>query len=199
MAEADNPLRAVLITGCSSGIGLCLAHGLRARGWRVFATARKPADVTMLVTEGFESLPLDVDSSDSIAVAVDEVLQRTGGRLDALINNAGFGLPGAIEDLSRASLRVQFETSAQCPRRMLFRQWAQVAAMSNVTLGAMPPSPKELRHGIRRLRPRRPGTHSPPDAGVPRPGQRPDRADELNAGVCRARLPRRLLREQIRD
>ena len=98
MAEADNPLRAVLITGCSSGIGLCLAHGLRARGWRVFATARKPADVTMLVTEGFESLPLDVDSSDSIAVAVDEVLQRTGGRLDALINNAGFGLPGAIED-----------------------------------------------------------------------------------------------------
>ena len=81
MAEADNPLRAVLITGCSSGIGLCLAHGLRARGWRVFATARKPADVTMLVTEGFESLPLDVDSSDSIAVAVDEVLQRTGGRL----------------------------------------------------------------------------------------------------------------------
>ena len=55
----------------------------------------------------------------------------------------------------------------------------------------MPPSPKELRHGIRRLRPRRPGTHSPPDAGVPRPGQRPDRADELNAGVCRARLPRR--------
>ena len=68
--------------------------------------------------------------------------------------------------------------------------------MSNVTLGAMPPSPKELRHGIRRLRPRRPGTHSPPDAGVPRPGQRPDRADELNAGVCRARLPRRLLREQ---
>ena len=137
-----NNEKTVLITGCSSGIGRCLAHGLRARGWRVFATARKPADVTTLAAEGFESLPLDVTSPDSIAAAVDDVLRRTGGRLDALINNAGFGLPGAVEDLSRAGLRVQFETSAQCPRRTRFRQWAHIAAMSNVSLGAMPPSPK---------------------------------------------------------
>src|SRR3989344_2890819 len=106
-----NNERTVLITGCSSGIGRCLAQGLRARGWRVFATARKPADVKTLADEGFESLPLDVDSSDSIHAAVEEVLQRTGGRLGALINNAGFGLPGAVEDLSRTSLRVQFETN----------------------------------------------------------------------------------------
>ena len=106
-----NNERTVLITGCSSGIGRCLAQGLRTRGWRVFATARKPADMKTLADEGFESLPLDVDSSDSIRVAVEEILRRTGGRLGALINNAGFGLPGAVEDLSRAALRAQLETN----------------------------------------------------------------------------------------
>ncbi len=103
--------RSVLISGCSSGIGLATARGLRARGWRVFATARKPADVATLAVEGFESLGLDVDSSDSIRAAVEEVLRRTDGRLYALINNAGFGLPGAVEDLPRAGLRAQFETN----------------------------------------------------------------------------------------
>ncbi len=61
--------RSVLITGCSSGIGRCLARGLRARGWRVFASARKPADVAALVADGFESLQLDVDDSGSIGAA----------------------------------------------------------------------------------------------------------------------------------
>ncbi len=103
--------RSVLISGCSSGIGLATARGLRARGWRVFATARKPVDVATLAAEGFESLRLDVDSSDSIRAAVEEVLRRTDGRLYALINNAGFGLPGAVEDLPRAGLRAQFETN----------------------------------------------------------------------------------------
>ena len=105
------PPKSVLITGCSSGIGHCLADGLRARGYRVFATARRPDDVTRLAANGLESLWLDLDSSDSIRQAVDTVLGRTGGQLHALINNGAFGLPGAVEDLSREALRAQFETN----------------------------------------------------------------------------------------
>ncbi len=107
----SNNEKSVLITGCSSGIGYCLAHGLRARGWRVFATARKPADVERLAAEGFESLQLDLDESDSITAAVAEILRRTGGTLHTLVNSAGFGLPGAVEDLPRDGLRAQFETN----------------------------------------------------------------------------------------
>lgn len=103
--------RSVLITGCSSGIGYCLAQGLRGRGFRVFATARKAADVGRLAAEGFEALVLDLDRSDSIAAAVAEILRRTDNRLYALVNNGGFGLPGAVEDLPRAGLRAQFETN----------------------------------------------------------------------------------------
>lgn len=101
----------ILITGCSSGIGLCAAEGLAARGYRVFATARKAQDVAMLQAKGLEALQLDLDDSASIQAAVDEVLARTGGRLDALFNNAGYGQPGAVEDLSRSALRAQFETN----------------------------------------------------------------------------------------
>ena len=103
--------RAILITGCSSGIGLCVAEGLAARGYRVFATARKEQDVARLKAKGLEALCLDLDDSTSIHAAVDEVLTRTGGTLYALFNNAGYGQPGAVEDLSRATLRAQFETN----------------------------------------------------------------------------------------
>jgi NAD(P)-dependent dehydrogenase (short-subunit alcohol dehydrogenase family) len=101
----------ILITGCSSGIGLCVARGLRSRGWRVFASARKPEDVARLASEGLESLQLDLDDSASISAAVDEVLLRTQGTLDALFNNGAYGQPGAVEDLSREVLRMQFETN----------------------------------------------------------------------------------------
>lgn len=101
----------ILITGCSSGIGLCVAKGLQARGYRVFATARKQADVERLINEGLESLQLDLNDSHSIRNAVTEILQRTGGTLDALFNNGAYGLPGAVEDLSRDALRAQFETN----------------------------------------------------------------------------------------
>lgn len=104
-------VRSILITGCSSGIGLCAAEGLAARGYRVFATARKAADVAILHTKGLEALPLDLADSASIHAAVGEVLSRTDGRLDALFNNAGYGQPGAVEDLSREVLRAQFETN----------------------------------------------------------------------------------------
>jgi len=103
--------RTVLITGCSSGIGYCVALGLRDRGYRVFATARDSADVGVLTNKGFEALRVDLNDSDSIDSAVESVFERTGGKLFGLFNNAGFGQPGAVEDLSRKALREQFETN----------------------------------------------------------------------------------------
>jgi len=103
--------QSILITGCSSGIGLDAARGLQARGWRVFATCRKPEDCTRLVADGLESFPLDYDDEASIAAAVSEVTQRTGGTLDALFNNGAFACPGAVEDLPRGALRAIFETN----------------------------------------------------------------------------------------
>lgn len=103
--------RSILITGCSSGIGACVAQGLQARGWRVFATARQVTDVTRLQARGLESVMLDLGDSASIQAAVGEVLERTEGRLAALLNNAAYGQPGAVEDLSRDALREQFETN----------------------------------------------------------------------------------------
>ena len=103
--------KAILITGCSSGIGLCCAEGLQARGYRVFATARKPEDVKRLKDKGFEAYRLDLADSSSIREAVDAVLESTGGKLYGLFNNAGFGQPGAVEDLRREVLREQFETN----------------------------------------------------------------------------------------
>ena len=101
----------VLVSGCSSGIGLCVAEGLRELGWRVFATARTDESVSDLRSLGFEALLLDVADSDVVRDCVKEVLRRTDGRLDALFNNAGFGVPGAVEDLSRDAMRYQFETN----------------------------------------------------------------------------------------
>lgn len=104
--------RSILVTGCSSGIGHHVAHGLARRGYRVFATARKEQDVSRLKEEGLpESLPLDLDDSESIRQAVAEVLEQTGGRLYALFNNGAYGQPGAVEDLSRETLRAQLETN----------------------------------------------------------------------------------------
>ena len=104
-------MKSVLVTGCSSGIGAAAARALSARGWRVFATARQADDVARLKAEGLESLILDLDDSASIRAAVAAVLERTGGRLDALFNNGGFGQVGAVEDLTRDALRAQFETN----------------------------------------------------------------------------------------
>ena len=103
--------KSVLITGCSSGIGLCVAQGLQTRGHRVFASARKSEDVERLQAEGLECITLDLNDSGSIQSAVDHVLQRTGGSLDALFNNGAYGQPGAVEDLRREVLREQFETN----------------------------------------------------------------------------------------
>ncbi|HRF62185.1 MAG TPA: SDR family oxidoreductase [Candidatus Competibacter sp.] len=103
--------KTILITGCSTGIGYCVAHGLKVLGWRVFATARQPADVRRLQAEGLESLPLDLRDSESIRAAVAAILTQTDGRLEALFNNGAYGQAGAVEDLSREALREQFETN----------------------------------------------------------------------------------------
>lgn len=104
--------RSVLITGCSSGIGLASAQIMKARGWRVFATARKLEDITRLKdTHGVESLYLDYTEPDSIAAATDRVLTATGGALTALFNNGAYGQPGAVEDIRPEVLRAQFEAN----------------------------------------------------------------------------------------
>lgn len=104
-------MKSILITGCSSGIGLDAARGLRLRGWRVFATCRQEADCDRLRAEGLESFRLDYADEASIAAAVDEVKLRTGGKLDALFNNGAHACPGAVEDLPRGALREIFEVN----------------------------------------------------------------------------------------
>ena len=103
--------KTVLITGCSSGIGRCTADILKARGYRVFATARRIEDVAALEADGFESLQLDLSQPESIRVAVSDVLSKTGGTLYGLFNNGAYGQPGAVEDLSLEALKTQFETN----------------------------------------------------------------------------------------
>ncbi len=104
--------RSILITGCSSGIGLSAAQTLKARGWRVFATARKSEDIARLKDEvRVESLYLDYAEPASVAAAADQVLAAAGGKLTALFNNGGYGQPGALEDIRREVLRDQFEAN----------------------------------------------------------------------------------------
>ena len=104
--------RSVLITGCSSGIGLAAAETMRDRGWRVFATARGPEDLRRLKDEvGVESVHLDYTVPASIASAADHVLSATDGALTALFNNGAYGQAGAIEDVPTDAVRKNFETN----------------------------------------------------------------------------------------
>ncbi|MBN1405655.1 MAG: SDR family NAD(P)-dependent oxidoreductase [Candidatus Omnitrophica bacterium] len=103
--------KAVLITGCSSGIGLETADFLKKLGWDVFAGARKPEDVTKLSERGLCACRLDLENSGSIKEAFDFVLSKTQGSLYALVNNAGYGLTCAVEDLARDQIRRQFEVN----------------------------------------------------------------------------------------
>jgi len=103
--------KTVLVTGCSSGIGLATARLLKENGWQVAPTARKAADLERLRAEGFEPIALDVTDSASITEAVHTVLEQFGGQLGAIINNAGFGLTSAIEDAPREMFRDIFEVN----------------------------------------------------------------------------------------
>ena len=102
-------MKSVLITGCSSGIGLCIAKGLKEKGYRVFASARTSDDVKNLHTLGFDSLLLDLSSSESINVAVFKLVEMTD-ELCALINNVAYVQAGALEDISREALDKQFQS-----------------------------------------------------------------------------------------
>lgn len=104
-------MKSILITGCATGIGYCVAKGLQQRGYQVIASARKIEDVQRLQAEGLSCIQLDVADSNSIQQAVKQTLELTDGKLYALFNNGAFGQPGAVEDLSRSLLREQFETN----------------------------------------------------------------------------------------
>lgn len=103
--------KSILITGCSSGIGLDAAHGFRALGWRVFASCRQRADCDRLRDLGFDAPLIDYADSETIKGGLAEVLAATGGTLDVLYNNGAFACPAAVEDLPRDAMRSIFEVN----------------------------------------------------------------------------------------
>ena len=103
--------KTVLITGCSTGIGYDAAHALRSLGWRVFASCRKEADCARLRDEGFDSPRIDYEDEASIATGLAEVLEATGGRLDALFNNGAYAIAGPVEDIPTEAMRAIFQAN----------------------------------------------------------------------------------------
>lgn len=100
----------ILITGCSSGIGLQTAITLKQNGIKVYATARKEEDVKKLNDLGFHTFLLDVTKPKQIAHALEQIV-KNDAKIDAVFNNAGFGQPGALEDIETKYLKEQFETN----------------------------------------------------------------------------------------
>ena len=96
-----NKSKSILITGCSTGIGLYTAQELQRLGYQVYATARKTEDVEHLKQLGLNAYQLDLNDSLSIKNTVIRVLDKTNGELYALFNNGGFGIAGAVEDLTK--------------------------------------------------------------------------------------------------
>jgi len=111
------PQSVILITGCSSGIGAALVEEFHERGHRVYATARRTESLEALAARGMRTLALDVTDATSIAAAA-AVIAQEAGRLDMLVNNAGYGLYGAVTDLTANELRRQFETNVIAPVQM---------------------------------------------------------------------------------
>ncbi|WP_309500264.1 SDR family NAD(P)-dependent oxidoreductase [Sulfurovum sp.] len=113
----------IIITGCSTGIGLETAKYLKDKFIKVYPTARNPKDVEMLRELGFEhAMQLDVTKPEMITAVIDKVLELDGS-IDVWFNNAGYGQPGAIEDITTATLREQFETNVfglhECTRQII--------------------------------------------------------------------------------
>jgi len=113
----------IVITGCSSGIGLETANYLKDRSITVYPTARDPKDVEMLKAIGFtNAMQLDVRKADQIETVIEKVLAKEG-HIDVWFNNAGYGQPGAIEDIDTHVLREQFETNVfglhECTKQII--------------------------------------------------------------------------------
>lgn len=114
-----NTKKTILITGCSSGIGQAAAMAFRDRGWRVIATARKDADLDRLRSDlGIDALKLELGDLASVKACADEILRLTGGRLDALYNNAAYGQIGAMEDVSGEVLRRHLDVNVVGPHEL---------------------------------------------------------------------------------
>lgn len=107
----------VLITGCSSGIGRAAARAFLAEDWTVYATARNPADAEALGEAGAELATLDVTDDDDVARVVDRVVDEQGS-IECLVNNAGYGQLGAIEDVPVDAVRRQFDVNVFGPHRL---------------------------------------------------------------------------------
>ena len=107
---AESISKAVLITGCSTGIGRATAERLASRGWNVYATARNAESIADLASRGCKTLALDVCDEASMRAAVLAV-QLAEGAVGVLINNAGYGLEGAFEEVPMTDIRRQFETN----------------------------------------------------------------------------------------
>jgi len=105
------PPSTILITGCSTGIGYHTAHALHDMGYTVIATCRDQDDVTRLNDKGLTCFQLDLACSECIDFALEQIKIETDGKIDALFNNGAFGLPGAVEDLSREAMEFQFQTN----------------------------------------------------------------------------------------
>lgn len=103
--------KSVLITGCSSGIGLACAQDLKRQGYRILAACRKPEDVERMNQSGFTGVLLDLDSPESVKTAAAYVIELTDNRLYGLFNNGGFGVYGPLQTLSREQLEQQFSTN----------------------------------------------------------------------------------------
>lgn len=117
-ADRRRVQKTVLITGCSSGIGRATAHAFNDEGWTVYATARNPADIETLGEAGCELATLDVTDQSDVDRVVDRVLDEEGA-IDAVVNNAGYGQFGPIEDVSTERVHEQFDVNVYGPHRLI--------------------------------------------------------------------------------